>query len=222
MQAAGCLRGQAGSATLGGAPSPRTDRRFRRGAVAHLGERFNGIEEVGGSSPPSSTNVSRTHNSALQGDLGCVSPAYGTVLRGGYGVVDRGLAGPDLDLPDERLDEGPRLGELAGPQELAHVLREGRDRLHLVQRHPALPERRPRILRCGLQLLLALPVLPDAVRGVGHLYVGGLDDLPDAAQPPLHLLQLLLDDLQPLALLSCHPVHLLVHDLHQVSDVGLG
>ena len=26
-----------------------------RGAVAHLGERFNGIEEVGGSSPPSST-----------------------------------------------------------------------------------------------------------------------------------------------------------------------
>ena len=27
------------------------------GAVAHLGERFNGIEEVGGSSPPSSTNL---------------------------------------------------------------------------------------------------------------------------------------------------------------------
>ena len=27
-----------------------------RGAVAHLGERFNGIEEVGGSSPPSSTS----------------------------------------------------------------------------------------------------------------------------------------------------------------------
>ena len=27
-----------------------------RGAVAQLGERFNGIEEVGGSSPPSSTN----------------------------------------------------------------------------------------------------------------------------------------------------------------------
>ena len=28
-----------------------------RGAVAHLGERFNGIEEVGGSSPPSSTSL---------------------------------------------------------------------------------------------------------------------------------------------------------------------
>ncbi len=28
-----------------------------RGAVAQPGERFNGIEEVGGSSPPSSTNV---------------------------------------------------------------------------------------------------------------------------------------------------------------------
>ena len=27
------------------------------GAVAHLGERFNGIEEAGGSSPPSSTNI---------------------------------------------------------------------------------------------------------------------------------------------------------------------
>ena len=27
-----------------------------RGAVAHLGERLNGIQEVGGSSPPSSTN----------------------------------------------------------------------------------------------------------------------------------------------------------------------
>ena len=27
------------------------------GAVAHLGERFNGIEEAGGSSPPSSTTA---------------------------------------------------------------------------------------------------------------------------------------------------------------------
>ena len=29
----------------------------RHGAVAHLGERFNGIEEVGGSSPPSSIRL---------------------------------------------------------------------------------------------------------------------------------------------------------------------
>ena len=34
-----------------------------RGAVAHLGERFNGIEEVGGSSPPSSTTI--THSLAF-------------------------------------------------------------------------------------------------------------------------------------------------------------
>ena len=35
-------------------------RSISHGAVAHLGERFNGIEEVGGSSPPSSTSI--THS----------------------------------------------------------------------------------------------------------------------------------------------------------------
>ena len=39
-------------------------RSISHGAVAHLGERFNGIEEVGGSSPPSSTLVARTVGSA--------------------------------------------------------------------------------------------------------------------------------------------------------------
>ena len=66
----------------------------------------------------------------------------------------------------------------------------------------------------------------DALGGVGHLDVGGLDDLPDAAQPPLDLLKFLLDGLQPLSLLASHPVHLPVHllvqQLDQVSDVGFG
>ena len=62
-------------------------------------------------------------------------------------------------------------------------------------------------LLCGdLKGLLALPVLPDAVRGVGHLGVGGLDEVPDAAQPLLHVLKLPLDGLQPLTLLVGHPV----------------
>ena len=65
-------------------------------------------------------------------------------------------------------------------------------------------------------------MLLDAVRGVGHLGVGGLDEVPDAAQPLFHVLKLPLDGLQPLTLLVGHPVHLLVQQLHQVSDVGLG
>ena len=40
------------------------------GAVAQLGERLNGIEEVGGSSPPSSTKVHNRQNFDL---LSCVA-----------------------------------------------------------------------------------------------------------------------------------------------------
>ena len=69
---------------------------------------------------------------------------------------------------------------------------------------------------------LTLPVLLDAVGGVGHLDVGGLDDLPDAPQPPLHVLKLLLDALKLLPLLTGHLVHLLIQQLHQVPDIGLG
>ena len=47
--------------------------------------------------------------------------------------------------------------------------------------------RAPRFLSGDLQLLLALPVLPDAVRGVGHLDVRRLNGVPDAAQPTLRV-----------------------------------
>ena len=87
---------------------------------------------------------------------------------------------------------------------------------------PPLLQQCPYLLCGNLKRLLALPVLSDAVRGVGHLGVGGLYEVPDAAQPPLHVLKLSLDSLQPLPLLVGHPVHLLVQQLHQVSDVGLG
>ena len=156
----------------------------------------------------------RTANSAVEGDLSEVRSPYGAVLRRGYGVDDCGLAGLDLDLLDEGVDEGPGFGQLAGLEELAHLLGEGGDDIGAVQHHPSVGEQGPRLL-CGyLQLLLALPVLPDAVRGVGHLDVGRLDDVPYAAQLPLHVLKLLLDALQPLPLLSRHSVHLLVQQLH--------
>ncbi len=120
------------------------------------------------------------------------------------------------------MDEGPGLGQLAGLQELAHLLGEGGNGVGAVQELPPLRQQTSRFLCGDLQPLLALPVLLDALRGVGHLDVSGLDYLPDAAQSPLDLLKLLLDGLQPLPLLGSHPVHLFVQQLHQVSDVGLG
>ena len=65
-------------------------------------------------------------------------------------------------------------------------------------------------------------MFPDAVGGVGHLDVGGLDELPDAGQPTLDLFQLRLDCFQALPLLPGDAVHLLVHQLDQFPDVGLG
>ena len=105
----------------------------------------------------------RTANSAVQGNLYGVRSPYGTVLRRGYGVDDTGLAGPDLDLLDEGPDEGFGLGQFAGLEELAHIGGEGGDGVGAVQHHPPLGQNRPRILCGDLQLLLALPVLPDAV-----------------------------------------------------------
>ena len=65
-------------------------------------------------------------------------------------------------------------------------------------------------LGVGFQLLLPLPVLLDAVGGVGRLDVGRLDELPDAPPPPLHVFKLRLDGFQLLTLLPGDPVHLLV------------
>ena len=46
-------------------------------------------------------------------------------------------------------------------------------------------------------------MLPDAVRGVGHLdVVDGLYKVPDAAQLALHVLKLIIDSLQPIVLLD--------------------
>ena len=120
------------------------------------------------------------------------------------------------------MDEGPGLGQFTGLEELAHLLGEDGDGVGAVEELTPFREQPSGLLSGDLQLLLAIPVLPDALRGVGHLDVGGLDDLPDAAQPLLHVLKLLLDGLKPLTLLGGHPVHLLVQQLHQVSDVGLG
>jgi len=136
--------------------------------------------------------------------------------------VDGGPPGRDQDGLHEGAHERPRLGDLACPQELAHLLGEGRDRLRAVQQHAPLGQHRARLVGGDLEELLALAVLLDAVRGVGHVEVGVLDDLPDPAHPAAHLLQLGLDALQLLALLAGDAVHLLVKQSHEVADVGLG
>src|SRR6202008_1514449 len=43
------------SRTFTGSPSRSTGQRQKSGAIAQLGERLNGIQEVGGSTPPGST-----------------------------------------------------------------------------------------------------------------------------------------------------------------------
>ena len=56
----------------------------------------------------------------------------------GQRVEDGGPAGLDDDLLDEGADEGPGLGQLAGLEELAHLLCEGGDGVGAVQHRPAL------------------------------------------------------------------------------------
>ncbi|MDE2669004.1 MAG: hypothetical protein OXI51_05045 [Chloroflexota bacterium] len=136
--------------------------------------------------------------------------------------MDRGPPGADQDRLHERPHERPRLRDLAGAQELAHLLGEGGDGIGAVQQHAALGQHRPRLVGGDLQELLALAVLLDALRGVGHLQVRVLDHLPHAAHAPAHVLQLGLDRLQLLTLLARHAVHLLVQHAHEVADVGLG
>jgi len=67
-----------------------------------------------------------------------------------------------------------------------------------------------------------LLVLADAVGGVGHLQVGGLDQAPDAVERPVDLPQLMLDRLQLAPLLMGQTVHLLIDHPHQLADVALG
>ena len=47
------------------------------GAVAQLGERFNGIEEVGGSSPPSSTKLDKIKNLHIEIQVSSLTLALG-------------------------------------------------------------------------------------------------------------------------------------------------
>ena len=97
------------------------------------------------------TRLYCTANSPVQGDLCGVRSTYGRVLRRGYGVDDGGLAGLDLDLLDERVDEGPGLGKLAGLEELAHLGGEGGDGVGAVEELTPFREKRPRLPSGDLQ-----------------------------------------------------------------------
>ena len=92
------------------------------GAVAQLGERVNGIDEVRGSNPLSSTIFVGRRNLAVQLDLLGVPTWYAAVVEHGYGVVPHGSAGQYGDLLDYVLDEGPKLRGLTDIRELARVL----------------------------------------------------------------------------------------------------
>ena len=92
------------------------------GAVAQLGERVNGIDEVRGSNPLSSTIFDGRHNLAVQRDLLGVPSGYAVVVEHRYGVAPHGAAGHCGDLLDYVFDEGPKLRELTDIQELARVL----------------------------------------------------------------------------------------------------
>ena len=69
----------------------------------------------------------RFANSAFEGYLSGARTAHWTVFRRGYRVDDGRPSGLDLNLLDEGVDEGFGLGQLAGGQELAHLLGEGGD-----------------------------------------------------------------------------------------------
>ena len=134
--------------------------------------------------------------------------------------MDDGLPGAHQDLLHEGPHEGTCFRDLAGAQELAHVLGEGGDDIGAVQQLAALGQHGPRLPGGDLQLLLPLLVLLDAVGGVGEVEVGALHEAPDAVQFLALLDEFLLDALEPLALLVGDAVHLLVEHPHQFSDVG--
>ena len=121
------------------------------------------------------------------------------------------------------MDEGPGFGQLAGLEEVAHLLCEGGDGVGAVQKLPPLFQQPSRLLCGDFKGLLALPEFHDEVRSLGHVHAVALCyEVPNAAQLLLHLLKLPVDTFQPLPLVAGHAVHLLVQQLHQVSDVGLG
>ncbi|MCY4624394.1 MAG: hypothetical protein OXC99_05255 [Chloroflexi bacterium] len=121
------------------------------------------------------------------------------------------------------MDEGFGLGEFAGCEEVAHLLREGGDGVGAVQVLPPHCKRSPCLVGGTLQILLALPEFHDVIGGRGHVDAVALRyEVPDAAQLLLHVVKLLVDGLQFLAMLPSRSVHLLVQELHEVADVGLG
>ena len=136
--------------------------------------------------------------------------------------MDDRLPGSDQHLLHERAHERPGLGDFTRPQERAHVLGERGDGIGVVEEITALGQHGPGFLGGELQLLLTLPVFPDALRGVAAVEVRALDEAPDAVQLLPLLGQLQFQALEPLPLLVGHTVHLLVQHPHEVADVGLG
>ena len=96
--------------------------------------------------------------------------------------MDRGPPRPHQDRLHEGAHEGPRLRDLAGPEELAHLLGEGRHRLRAVQHHAPLGQHHarlqlaPHLLQLRLDTLKLLALLAgDAV----HLLVEQAHEVTD-------------------------------------------
>ena len=117
---------------------------------------------------------------------------------------------------------GFRLGQVAGPQELAHLTGEGGAGLDAAQKHAPLRQRPARILGRCLEAFLTLLVLPEPGQDVVDLQVRGLDGVPEPVHPAAHLGQLRLDALELRPLLAGHAVHLLVEHPPEAADLGPG
>ena len=85
------------------------------------------------SAPISPTRLYCIANSPVHGHLSGVRSTYRRALRRRYGVDDGGLARLGLGLLDKRVDEGLGRGQIAGLEELAHLLGEGGDGLGAVE-----------------------------------------------------------------------------------------
>ena len=120
------------------------------------------------------------------------------------------------------MEEGLRLGQLARPEELPHLLRVGGDRLHVVEDLAPLRERGPRLRGRLLQAPAALLVLAHARQHVADVQLGRLHEVVEPVQPAAHVGDLGLDRLELLAALARHGVHLLGDEADEVADVGLG
>ncbi|MCY3655385.1 MAG: hypothetical protein OXG95_02095 [Chloroflexi bacterium] len=120
------------------------------------------------------------------------------------------------------MEEGLRLGQFARPEELPHLLRVGRDRLHVVQHLAPLRERGPRRGGRLLEALAALLVVAHAREHVADVQLGRLHEVVEAVEAAAHVGEFGLDRLQLPALLVRDAVQLLADESHEVADVGVG